>query len=162
MKQKLKFGLLLIVAAAFALTTNAQTTLRTNPFRPIPKPTHQLKALDAIGVATNPTITAWRFTPMTGYNIKTKQLMAGIGYGIQWMHFVDSTQKYYTTFSVKVAGWVNGLTTPSLNPPNLTSFGVSIGFLNELVQLGVAYSPATVEAKATVGPVINFAVPLNN
>ena len=88
--------------------------------------------------------------------------MAGIGYGPQWMHFVDSTQKYYTTFSVQLVGWVNGNTTPSLAPPNFASVGITVGIFNQLIQLGAAYTPATAITKSQIGPVINIAIPLNN
>lgn len=151
----------LLFAVILAFTTNAQS-LKTNPFKPIPKPVQTLKSFDAVGGAVNPTITAWRFTPAAGYNVTTKQLMAGIGYGIQWMHFVDSTQKYYTTFSIQGIGWVNGTTAPTLNPPNFASFGISAGFFNQLIMVGGAYSPATADRKGQLGLVVNLAVPLNN
>jgi hypothetical protein len=99
---------------------------------------------------------------MAGYNVSTKQLQAGIGYGIQWLHFVDSTQKYYTDFSVNLVGWVNGTTAPSLNPPNFASFGVTVGILNQLIEAGAAYTPATPETKSSVGLIVNLAIPLNN
>jgi len=136
-------------------------TLAQSPFKALPKPV-QLKA-NAYGVAaSNTTITAFRFTPMSGYNISTKQIMAGIGYGAQWMHFVDSTQKYYTTFSVQLVGWVNGSTAPELNPPNFASAGITIGFFNQLIQFGAAYTPPTSATKGQIGAVVNLAIPLNN
>ena len=151
----------LLFTTIIAFSVNAQ--IKTSPFKQIPKPeTHLLKTFDAIGQAVNPTITAWRFTPAAGYNITTKQIMAGIGYGVQWMHFVDSTQKYYTTFSIQGIGWVNGFTAPTLNPPNFASFGISVGFLNQLIMFGTAYTPSTSDTKGTLGLVVNLAIPLNN
>lgn len=152
---------LLLLAVSFFFAATAQN-LKSSPFRPIPKPAFTAKTFDAIGQVTNPTITAWRFTPAAGYNVTTKQLMAGIGYGIQWMHFVDSTQKYYTTFSIQGIGWVNGSTAPTLNPPNFASFGISCGFFNQLIMIGGAYTPATAATKGQLGLVVNLAVPLNN
>ena len=157
MKNYYPFGAILITLLIFSFTANAQT-LRSNPFKPLPKPNHYSLSV----TATNPTISAWRFTPMTGYNLSTNQIMAGIGYGMQWMHFVDSTQKYYTTFSVQLVGWVNGTTSPSLNPPNFASVGLTIGIFNQLIQLGAAYTPPTGSTKGQIGPVVNLAIPLNN
>lgn len=149
-----------VILLAFALSTQAQ--VKTNPFRPIQKPEKSYKVMNILGVPINPTFKAWRFTPMTGYNLTTKQLMAGLGYGLQWMHFVDSTQKYYTTFSIKAVGWLNGSTIPEPNQPSFGSGGITIGFLNELIQIGAAYTPATPNTKSQIGAVINIAVPLNN
>lgn len=152
--------LLVLFLLAFAFSANAQ--IKSSPFKPIPKPAVHLKTFDAVGEVVNPTITAWRFTPAAGYNVTTKQIMAGIGYGVQWMHFVDSTQKYYTTFSIQGIGWVNGSTAPSLNPPNFASFGISAGFFNQLIMIGTAYTPKTADTKGTFGLVVNLAIPLNN
>jgi hypothetical protein len=149
--------LILAIATIFAFTVNAQ--VKSSPFKPLPKPSNLYSV--PMG-ATAKDITAWRFTPMAGYNVSTKQLQAGIGYGIQWLHFVDSTQKYYTDFSVNLVGWVNGTTAPSLNPPNFASFGVTVGILNQLIEAGAAYTPATPETKSSVGLIVNLAIPLNN
>lgn len=129
-----------------------------SPFKPLPKPSFHATLM----ATPSSEITAWRFTPMAGYNVSTKQLQAGIGYGIQWLHFVDSTQKYYTDFSINGVGWVNGSTAPSLNPPNFASFGITIGILNQLIQAGAAYTPATADTKGKVGLIVNLAIPLNN
>lgn len=143
------------------MTLSSLFTIAQSPFKRLPKP-EQLNA-NVYGVsAANKTITAFRFTPMTGYNLSTKQIMAGIGYGAQWMHFVDSTQKYYTTFSVQLVGWVNGSTAPQLNPPNFASAGLTIGFFNQLIQIGAAYTPPTSVTKGQIGAVVNLAIPLNN
>lgn len=154
----MKQFMLLLTAVIFTFAATAQ--IKSSPFKPVPKQVHYSASL--YGVASNPTVTAWRFTPAAGYNLTTKQLMAGLGYGVQWMHFVDSTQKYYTTFSIQGIGWVNGNTTPSLNPPNFASFGISAGFLNQLVMAGFAYTPPTFATKGKIGLVVNFAIPLNN
>lgn len=161
-KKMKQFILLILIAFSFALPTQAQT-INSSPFHRIPKPERNYnKSMNVLGMPVNPTFKAWRFTPMTGYNLTTKQLMAGLGYGLQWMHFVDSTQKYYTTFSIKAVGWLNGSTTPSINQPSFASGGITIGFLNELIQVGAAYTPSTPNTKSQIGGVINFAIPLNN
>ena len=152
-KQFQMLAALLIAFTIFTIQASAQS-----PFKRLPKPnTYSLSA-----TTVNPTITAFRFTPMTGYNLSTNQIMAGIGYGPQWMHFVDSTQKYYTTFSVQLVGWVNGNTAPTLNPPNFASVGLTIGLFNQLIQVGAAYTPPTSGRNGQIGPVVNLAIPLNN
>ena|SRR6185312_749819 len=145
---------LLLIAVSFSATAQ----IKGSPFRPIEKPAN-LYSLTTNGVKD---FTAWRFTPMAGYNVSTKQLQAGLGYGIQWLHFVDSTQKYYTDFSINAVGWVNGNTAPSLTPPNFASFGITVGVLNQLIQGGVAYTPATAATKGNFGLIVNLAIPLNN
>jgi len=148
---------LIIILLLVANLSQAQSA-----FKRMPKPAMKY-SVGINGVTSlNPIITAWRFTPAAGYNVSTKQLMAGIGYGIQWMRFIDSTQKYYTKFSLQAIGWVNGNTAPTLNPPNFASFGVSAGFFNQLIMIGGAYSPATPATKGSVGFVVNLAIPLNN
>jgi len=153
-------GAILITLIIFSFNANAQL-LKASTFRPLPKP--EKTSVSEYGVtASNPTITAFRFTPMAGYNLTTHQVQAGLGYGIQWMHFVDSTQKYYTTFSINAVGWANGNTTPTLEPPNFLSYGLTVGFLNQLVQFGIAYTPSTNGTKGAYGLIVNFAVSLNN
>jgi hypothetical protein len=75
---------------------------------------------------------------------------------------VDSTQKYYTDFSIQAVGWVNGNTAPSLYPPNFASFGITVGAINQLIQIGAAYTPPNFGNKGNVGLIVNFAIPLNN
>jgi hypothetical protein len=136
----------------------ASAQIKSSPFKPLPKPAVTV----AFGAPLRTDITAWRFTPMAGYNLSTQQLQAGLGYGIQFLHYIDSTQKYYTDFSINGVGWVNGTTAPTLNPPNFASFGVTLGFLNQLIQGGYAITPATPDTKWKGGFIINLAIPLNN
>jgi len=148
---------ILLLAIIFSFAANAQ--IKSSPFRSIPKPA--MKA-SLYGVTVNSTITAWRFTPMAGYNITTKQVMAGIAYGIQWLHVDPTTQRYYTDFSIQAVGWVNGSTPPTLAPPNFASFGVTLGLLNQLIQIGGAYTPATALTKSQIGLVVNLGITFNN
>jgi hypothetical protein len=137
----------------------ASAQIKSSPFKPLPKPasTHLM-----LSTGLSHDLTAWRFTPMSGYNVTTKQLQAGLGYGIQWLHFVDSTQKYYTDFSINLVGWVNGTTAPTLSPPNFASFGATVGIVNQLIQVGWAYTPATPNTKGRGGLIVDLAIPLNN
>lgn len=151
--------ILILIAIVFTATVS-QAQIKASPFKPLPKP--KVSYALPISQAIKHDTTAWRFTPMAGYNVTTKQLMAGFGYGIQWIHFDQATEKYYTDFSVNAVGWVNGTTSPSLYPPNFTSFGITTGFLNQLVQVGGAFTPATPDTKSHIGLVVNLAIPLNN
>jgi hypothetical protein len=155
------FSLLLIAAAMFFQTADAQISIKPSPFRPIPKP-QQLFSIYGDNITPKTVLTAWRFTPMAGFNLSTKQLMAGMGYGIQWLRYIDSTQKYYTDFSIQAVGWVNGNTSQTINPASFTSLGITVGAFNQLVQVGAAYTPATETTKDHVGVIVNLALPLNN
>ena len=158
MKSIIKIIILSLSMVVFAVSANAQ--MKVSPFRPLPKPKQTYSI--TIGQAIKSDTSAWRFSSMAGYNITTKQLMAGIGYGIQWLHFDEATGKFYTDFSVQAVGWVNGSTPPTLNPPNFASFGITVGFLNQLIQAGAAYTPATATNKGGIGFVVNLGIPFNN
>lgn len=157
MKSIIKITVLSLILAITTASVNAQ--MKVSPFRPLPKPVQKYGI--SIGQAVRTDTTAWRFSSMAGYNITTKQLMAGMGYGIQWLHFDETTQKWYTDFSVQAVGWVNGSTPPTLNPPNFASFGITLGLLNQLIQAGAAYTPATATAPSHIGLVVNLGIPLN-
>jgi len=155
-----------------ASIAGAQIQVKTNIFHPVPKPDKLNTSF--FNPVTRPDISAktlsiggstlvtWRMTPMAGYNINTKAVMAGIGYGPQWMKYVDSLQKWKTTFSLQIVGWVQGSTDPSLNPPNFTSFGVSAGLKNQLFIVGAAWTPPTNLTKGTVGFVVQIGFAENN
>ena len=132
-----------------------------NPLKRMPIPVQKFSAL--AGVTANPTITAWRFTgPMAGFMYPQNQVVTGLGYGYQRMHFVDSTQRYYTSFSISGVVYAGGNVTPSINPNNIISIGISAGLFNQLVMFGPCFNlPSAKSSGGSLGVVVNFSVPLN-
>lgn len=151
----------LITLFAFVFTmsaaTMAQVQLKTSPFKhlPVPQKSGLFKAV------LNNKIVAYRFVlPFAGYSPITKQISTGLGYGWNKMHFVDSTQKYYTDLSIFAAIFVNGDLVPT--PYNFTSFGVGIGMLNNLITIVPAYNlPNSNNKGGAFDLKISFGVPLN-
>lgn len=144
--------------AFFASTVSAQVKIHTNPFHhlPIPRQSILLKATLAHNY-----ITAYRFVlPFAGYSPLTKQMSTGIGYGWNKLHFIDSTQKYYTDLSIFGAIFINGNVTPT--PYNFTSVGVGVGFLNNLIMIAPSYNlPNSDHTGGAFDLKISFGVPLN-
>lgn len=154
MKQ-LKFTLLAIFIT-FAINANAQS-----PFKRLAKP-QRTYSLSATGNVVIPKTTAWRFlSPILGYTTDN-QIVTGSGFGLNKLHWVDSTQKWYTDLSVNAMVYAGGRVNPSFNPNNIASVGVSIGIINQLIIGGVAYNlPLIPGTKGKIIGVVSLAVPLN-
>jgi len=146
--------LFLLLSIAFSLNVSAQS-----PFKHIPPPAKTYRV--TLGASNE--ITAYRFTgPIAGYMYPQNQVVTGLGYGFQRLHYVDSTQRYYTDFSISAMAYAGGNVLPSLTPNNIMSVGISLGFLNQLVMFGPAYNlPTADKPKGSFGVVINISVPLN-
>jgi hypothetical protein len=150
--------LLLVTAILFITNCNAQS-----PFKRLPKPESTLGAFQSNAIAPGAAISAFRFTgPIAGFMYPQNQLVTGIGYGYNKLHWVDSTQRYYTDFSINAVAYAGGNVTPSIHPNNIISLGVSVGALNQLIMVGPAYNlPSGGSSKGSVGFVVNISVPLN-
>lgn len=141
------------------LTTSvnfAQTKVAVSPFRRLPVPqTNLFKA------TLSNSITAYRFVlPFAGYSPLTKQISTGIGYGWNKLHYVDSTQRYYTDISVFGAIFINGNVTPT--PYNFTSVGIGVGLLNNLIVIAPSYNLPNGDNKSGAFDLkISFGLPLN-
>lgn len=154
--KKIKFLLLLALIAG---TASAQVRLSTSPFHhlPIPRQSVLLKAT----LSSSKTITAYRFVlPFAGYSPITRQLSTGVGYGWSKLHFIDSTQKYYTDLSIFGAIFINGNVTPT--PYNYTSIGAGVGFLNNLIIIAPSYNlPNSAHTGGAFDLKLSLGVPLN-
>ncbi len=134
-------------------------------FKRIPKPVQSQRArLAPTGaVIGEKPFTAFRFTgPIAGFMYPQNMVVTGLGYGFQRLHFVDSTQKYYTDFSISAVVYAGGNVTPKVNPNNIISAGVSLGVLNQLFMVGPVYNFPKGEAKGSFGVVFNISIALNN
>lgn len=149
------FILFVIIFCASSLF--AQVKLSSSPFRhlPIPQKSGLLKT------ALSSEIVAYRFVlPFASYSVTTKQISTGLGYGWNKLHFVDSTQKYYTDLSIFAGIFINGDVTPT--PYNFTSVGLGVGFLNNLIVIAPTFNlPNSQNKSGAFDFKISFGVPLN-
>lgn len=117
--------LLTIFAILFCTAIFAQTRITTSPFKPLKPP----EKSSLFKIASNQKYYAYRLvSPFAAYSFFTQQMSTGIGYGWNKMHFIDSTQTYYTDLSIFLAISLNGNIVPT--PYNWTSIGAGVGFLN--------------------------------
>lgn len=149
MKNRLFILIAVLVCAAF--NASAQSPFRplpkhpqvsVSPFKKIPSP---LALRMKYGIAKQKAmfasneVTAMRFSlPFAAYDYRTQQISTGLGYGWNKLHWIDSTQKYYTDLSIFAAILINGSTTPT--PYNFTSIGVGVGFWNGLINIIPCYN----------------------
>lgn len=128
-------------------------------FKRLPKPTSK----KSLGIVSDNVVKAFRFTgPIAGYLYPENQVVTGLGYGWQRMHFVDSTQKFYTDFSISAVAYAGGNVLPTIHPNNIMSVGISLGVLNQLIMIGPAYNlPSHGNSKGSIGVVLNVSMPLN-
>ena len=148
--------LFFLLFIAFSLSASAQS-----PFKHIPPPA---KTYGVILGASNE-ITAYRFTAPTAgtafYADGEIKVITGLGFGLQRLHFVDSTQRYYADFSFKATVFAGGNVTPSFKDNNVMGIGLMVGFLNELLNAGFIYNIPMGVTKGKFGLVFSFGIPLN-
>lgn len=129
------------LAAILLFTSSlfAQILIEESPFNHLKPPEKSvLRMLSSKSIYSKNEYIAWRFvSPFATYSVTTQQIGTGIGYGWNRMHFVDSTQSYYTDISVILALCINGNITPT--PYNFTSIGLGFGVHNNLFMLVPAY-----------------------
>lgn len=155
MKQLFQLILLLFIFG----NLSAQT-IKTSPFKRLPPPSKA--SYYKLSSSVN-RVTAYRFTaPMAGFDVLNNKIVTGAGYGFNRLHWVDSTQKYYTDYSINAVVYAGGFVAPSIIKNNIISVGVSAGFLNQIAMVGIAYNLPLVEGtKGKMGVILNFSVPLN-
>lgn len=157
---QLKGNNFIILLCLIILSVNADAQ---SSFKRMPKPGRTNARFSAAVAAGQKPVTAFRFTgPIAGFMYPQNLVVTGLGYGWQRMHFVDSTQKYYTDFSISGVVYAGGNVRPGLNPNNIISAGISLGILNQLLMIGPAYNFPKGEVKGSFGVVFNISIALNN
>jgi len=153
-------NLIILLLVFFCTNCMAQSS-----FKRMPKPVQTYRKTNSLSTDNNANkaFSAFRFTgPIAGYLYPQNQVVTGLGYGWQRLHFVDSTQRYYTDFSISAVAYAGGTVAPTLHPNNIVSIGISLGVLNQLVMIGPAYNlPVHGSAMGSIGVVFNISVPLN-
>lgn len=131
------FRLSILIAILFASISTQAQTLKVSPFKHLLPPSRSNFALPLSN-----SVTAYRFVlPFAGYSPVTKQISTGLGYGWNKLHFVDSTQSYYTDLAIFGAIFANGNIDPS--PYNFVSIGVGVGVFNDLIMIVPSYNLPT-------------------
>lgn len=157
----MKLPILLIFLTFCIGICNAQSS-----FKRLPKPqslsaSNRTHAISSAPIA-NQVFTAFRFTgPIAGYLYPQNQVVTGLGYGWQRLHFVDSTQKYYTDFGINAVVLAGGNVLPTLHPNNIISAGLELSVLNQLFMIGPVWNFGTSGKSGSIGLVFNISVPLN-
>lgn len=155
-------GIIFVILTIFSFKTEGQSAFhripppsKLNPFKPVP---HYKLTLET------PKITAFRFTgPIAGYDLINNKVVTGVGYGMQKLHWIDSTQKYYADFSLSGIVFAGGNATPSVTQNNIVSVGIGAGFLNQLILVAPVYNlPLIYGTKGKFGLVVSVSVALNN
>lgn len=152
---------LIILILSFALFKGYSQSI----FKRVPKPSKQATSF-ALSTNTLPiTKFVWRLVPIAGYMYPQNQIVAGMGYGIQRIHWVDSTQRYYTNWSISGAAILGGDTKKPVTPNNIMSLGISLGALNQLANFGLYYNlpkrTPMIVTKGSFGFVVHTSIPLN-
>lgn len=138
------FRLSILIAILFAtISSQAQSKkLTTSPFHHLLPPVKSNEPM----LSLSNSVTAYRFVlPFAGYSPITKQISTGLGYGWNKLHFVDSTQSYYTDLAIFGAIFANGNIDPS--PYNFVSIGVGVGVFNDLIMVVPSYNLPTATNK---------------
>lgn len=162
---KIKLLLAFVIAIFSLQSLSAQTPL--SPFKVLPKPAwsplHRLKLAPKVAF-TQPdsTITAWRFTVVAGYEYPANQAVTGLGFTYQKLKYIDSVQKWYTTFAVGPYIFAGGQVVPTISPFNIISVGVGVAFLNNLITIIPCYNLPVSGNKGSFGVVASFGIALNN
>lgn len=131
-------------------------------FKRLPRPSPSYKKTLA-ALPDEKAITAFRFTgPIAGFMYPQNMVVTGLGYGFQRLHYVDSTDKYYTDFSISGVVYAGGNVRPSIHPNNIMSVGISLGVLNQVFMAGPCYNFPNGPVKGSIGVVFNISMPLNN
>lgn len=163
----IKKVLILTVVLFAAVSLHAQEyNVKLNPFHRVPNPEKILQSAKTYKLTSKEfdskiVLKTFRFSTFAGYSVVSQKIQAGIGYGWERMHWVDSTQRYYVDFSVIGAILSGGPTTPDIT--HYTSIGCGIGLFNQkLIILPVYNLPnKSIDGKGGFDVVISVGVPLN-
>jgi hypothetical protein len=80
--------------------------------------------------------------------------MAGAGLPYQHLKWIPTTKKWYCEWSVSAMGWAGGSVAPS-TPAQAVSYGIMVGFYNNLIMVGPALNGNKVQAVVSVGISLN-------
>lgn len=143
-------GAILITLIIFSFKTEAQKSsvfVKTNIFHRIPSPMKLIEkgklSLTAGTVSAYPDITTFRIIgPVAGYGVINNDLIVGVGYGFNRLHYIDSLSTYNSKYSLNAMLWgTAALGVPSLNPNNKNVIGIgpSVGLFNNILILGYCW-----------------------
>jgi len=148
--KRLKLILLFIIITA---TTQAQVKyVKTNILHKVKSPIQlmyegkihpKLSLSKNVVTTTYPDIATFRIIgPVVGYGVFNNNLIGGVGYGYNRLHYVDSISIYHSKFSINAMLWgAAQLGIPSLNPSNKNIVGVgpAVGLFNNIILIGYCW-----------------------
>lgn len=99
------------------------------------------------------------------FSIPDNQIMAGAGFGYQNITYNFATGKYYCNWSINLVGFMGGSVVPTV-PSMATSYGITVGFLNNSANVGVKFNsrkdPQDEKFKVKPNAVLAYYVNFNN
>lgn len=129
-------------------TVSAQVKfVKTNVFHRVLPPTQLVLqgklSLQYGATEAYPDITTFRIIgPVAGYGVVNNNLVAGVGYGFNRLHYVDSLSIYHSRYSFNAMLWgAAALGVPSLDPNNKNVIGIgpSVGLFNNILVIGYCW-----------------------
>jgi hypothetical protein len=133
-------------------------------FAPVPKMQGRFLARPFAAIADSATVVpvgdgatqnAFRaITNIAAYAEPGNILMAGAGISYQHLKWVAATEKWNCVWSVSAMGWAGGSVAPS-TPAQIVSYGIMVGFLNNLIMVGPAINGNKVQGVVAIGISLN-------
>lgn len=139
----------LFLAVILAFSVNAQTKfVKTDIFHRMEPPAQlmnegKISQKVTFNSVAFPDIATFRIIgPVAGYGITKNNLVAGVGYGYNILHYVDSLSTYRSKVSFNGMLWGSAqLGVPSLNPSskNIIGVGPAVGVFNNILVIGYCW-----------------------
>ena len=150
---KKKIGLLFI-SACFLFVTNV--SFGQSFFKALPRHV-QVTHTNAVGARITPTDSIFiAFRPIANIaamSFPSFEVMAGAGIGFQNLDYNYATGHYYCNWSINAVMFAGGTVAPNKPTPALT-YGLMVGFLNNVIMIGPGINDGKLQGIVSVG--INF------
>lgn len=158
---KFKITSLLIFLIAFATICSAQSF-----FKSVPKASTRTfmvrdpKGSFGVAMTADSTLNAFRpITNIAAYAEPGNVLMAGAGISYQHLKYDFTNAKWKSIWSIAGMMWAGGSVAPQ-TPADAISYGLMVGFFNNLIMVGPAYNGGLKGSK--IQGVVSIGINLNN
>lgn len=145
-----KVLILSLLAIFFALGASAQSF-----FKPLPKP--GLKSLTRIDGIEQPTVqNAFRpVANVAAYGIPGNIILTGAGISYQHLVYDYNSMKWNCIWSINALGWLSATPDPNSPTPNVITYGLAGGFLNNLIMVGAGFNGSNIIGTIGIGVSLN-------
>lgn len=140
----------------FLLIIGVSQVHAQSPFKPLPKIAKSVSPFAHALAPVDSSMNAFRILSVAAaYAEPGNILMAGIGYGYQWLKWDNSTQKWLCKLSISPVAFAGGSVAPS-TPASIMSIGIMGGIDNNLILAGPIYNFGTRQVGIALSIGINF------